>query len=59
MTIEQRNAAILKALKEQTKANTRSKEIARAALIKGSIYTPSGNLKAQFGGRNWKAKISA
>ena len=59
MTIDQRNAAILKALKDQTRENTRSKKAARAALVNGSIYTAGGNLKPQFGGRNWKSKVSA
>ena len=58
MTEEQRNKAILKALKSQTREKTRSKEAARAALIKGGIYTAKGNLKAEFGGRNWKAKAA-
>lgn len=58
MTLEQRNAQILKALAEQTKQNTVSKEAARAALIKGGVYTAKGNLKAEFGGRNWKAKAA-
>lgn len=58
MTIEQRNEAILKALESQTREKTRSKAAARAALIKGGIYTAKGNLKAEFGGRNWKAKAA-
>ena len=55
MTLEQRNAAILKVLAEQTKRKTASQAKARAALIKEGIYTPMGNLKAQFGGRKTRA----
>lgn len=50
MTLEQRNAAILKVLAEQTKRKTASRAKARAALIKEGIYTPKGNLRAKFGG---------
>lgn len=57
MTLEQRNAAILKALNEQTKRNTKTPEAARAVLIKEGIYTAKGNLRAKFGGR--KAKTAA
>lgn len=58
MTLEQHNARLLKALDEQAKRKTTSKEVARASLIAGSIYTPKGNLRAEFGGRNWKAKAA-
>lgn len=54
MTIEQRNAEILRILAERTKANTASPERARAALISEGIYTAKGNLRAQFGGRGAK-----
>jgi hypothetical protein len=57
MTLEQRNAAILKVLAEQTKAMTASPEAARKALIKEGIYTAKGNLRAKFGGG--KAKTAA
>lgn len=50
MTLEQRNAAILKALAEQTKRNTVSPEAARAALIAEGIYTKDGHLHPNFGG---------
>ena len=54
MTIEQRNAEILRILAERTKANTASPERARADLISEGIYTAKGNLRAQFGGRGAK-----
>ena len=57
MTLEQRNAAILKVLAEQTKQKSKSAATARAALIKEGIYTPKGNLRAKFGGG--KAKTAA
>ena len=57
MTLEQRNAAILKVLAEQTKRNTKSPATARAALIKEGIYTAKGNLRVKFGGG--KAKTAA
>jgi hypothetical protein len=50
MKVEQRNAAILKALSEQTKRNTVSPEAARAALIAEGIYTKDGQLRPEFGG---------
>lgn len=56
MTLEQRNAAILKVLAEQTKRKTKSAATARDALIKEGIYTSKGNLRAKFGGG--KAKIA-
>ena len=57
MTIEQRNAAILQALAEQTKRNTVSPDVARAALISEGIYTKDGQLRPKFGGprKNTKA----
>lgn len=57
-TLEQRNAALLKALADQAKRKTASSKIARESLLKGSIYTQKGNLRAEFGGRNWKAKAA-
>ena len=59
MTLEQRNAAILKALAEQTKRNTVSSATARAALIKEGIYTKDGLLRAKFGGPRKKAETAA
>lgn len=59
MTIEQRNAAILKALAEQTRRNTVSKEAARAALISEGIYTKDGELRPKFGGPRKKAVVAA
>lgn len=59
MTLEQRNAEILKALADQAERNTVSQAAARAALIREGIYTPGGNLRAQFGGRTRKAKSAA
>lgn len=59
MTIEQRNAAILKALAEQTKRNTVSPETARAALIAEGIYTKDGQLRPKFGGPRKKAAAVA
>lgn len=58
MTLEQRNAEILKVLAEQAKRKAACPETARASLIKGGIYTAKGNLRAEFGGRNWKAKAA-
>lgn len=54
MTLEQRNAEILRALAEQTKRNMKSPAAARAALIKEGIYTANGNLRTKFGGRKAK-----
>lgn len=59
MTLEQRNAEILKALAAQTKLNTVSREAARAALINEGIYTAKGDLRAKFGGGSRKAKHAA
>lgn len=59
MTIEQRNAAILKALAEQTKRNTVSRDTARAALISEGIYTKDGQLRPKFGGPRKKARVAA
>lgn len=58
MTLKERNALILKALKEQTKRDTASPETARKVLIKEGIYTKSGNLSQRFGGRR-SAKSAA
>lgn len=51
MTVEQRNAGILKALDAQNKRNLASPAKARATLISEGIYTPKGNLRVRFGGR--------
>lgn len=59
MTLEQRNAAILKVLAEQTKRNTVSSEVARAALIAEGIYTKDGQLRPKFGGPRKKASVAA
>lgn len=59
MTLEKRNAAILKALAEQTKRNTVSRETARAALIAEGIYTKEGQLRPKFGGPRKKASAAA
>lgn len=58
MTLEQRNAYILKMLEERAKKNTRSKAAAKAALDATGIYTKKGKVRAEFGGEPNK-KINA
>lgn len=58
MTIAQRNAEILKLLKDQTKRNTASKAAARKSLIDAGIYTKKGTLRAEFGGKPKKARAA-
>jgi hypothetical protein len=45
-----RHAAILKLIRDYTIEHTRSREIARAALIREGIYTEAGELSPEFGG---------
>lgn len=56
MTNAQRNQAIQTLIRDYTAKATVSRETARATLIKEGIYTPKGNLKAEFGGRGGKTK---
>jgi len=50
MTIEERNAEILRLLAERTQANTISRAVARKALIADGIYTQKGKVRAEYGG---------
>lgn len=50
MTNEERRAAVIKALKQYTTANTATPEKARAALIREGIYTKAGRLRPEYGG---------
>jgi hypothetical protein len=59
MTLEQRNAEIAKILREQTKRNTVSRAVARAALIDEGIYTKKGKIRAVFGGEPKKEPEAA
>lgn len=59
MTLEQRNAAILKAMAERSARTLASPETARAALIKDGIYTKDGQLRVKFGGARKSAKSAA
>lgn len=54
VTDAERNHAISGLIRDYTAKITRSPETARKALIKEGIYTPKGNLKAEFGGRGAK-----
>ncbi len=57
MTNAQRNQAISRGLEAYTKKHTASKAAARTALIAEGIYTQSGKLRAEFGGKH--SKIAA
>lgn len=57
MTKLERNAKIMAQLDLVTKRGLKSKAAARNLLVKEGIYTPKGNLKAEFGGRG-KAKLA-
>lgn len=59
MTLEQRNAEIGRILKAQTKQNTASRAVARAALIDEGIYTKKGKVRAIFGGEPKKVTTAA
>lgn len=48
MTEAQRYKAISQAIKAYTKENSKSPEIARAALIREGIYDKNGRIKARF-----------
>jgi hypothetical protein len=50
MSITERNAIILKLLRDRTKRNSVSKEAARASLIESGIYTEDGELSIHYGG---------
>ena len=54
MTQAQRNAKILRAIKDETKRAAVSKKTAREALIKEGIYTVKGKLRVRFGGTTGK-----
>lgn len=56
MTNSERNQAIRTLIRDYTTRITENRETARSALIKEGIYTPKGNLKAQFGGRGGAKK---
>lgn len=57
MTLEQRNAAILKMMAEQTRRETASVTAARAALAADGTYTAKGRLRVKFGGT--RVKVAA
>jgi hypothetical protein len=64
MSIEERNAAIIKLLRAHTKTNTRSKSAARAALVALGTHNKDGSLTPEYGGpvapkRKGKAKSVA
>lgn len=59
MTLAQRNGEILRILDAQTKRNTVSKAVARAALIDEGLYTKKGKLRVEFGGKSKKADADA
>ncbi len=50
MTQEERNARILQAIKTCTEENTKTPELARAALIREGIYFEDGRLRPEYGG---------
>lgn len=50
MTIEERNAAIIKLLRAHTEKNTRSKKAALAALVKLGTHNKDGSLTPEYGG---------
>lgn len=56
MTDAERNNAIKTLIRSYTARMTVSRETARSALIREGIYTPKGNLKAEFGGRGARKK---
>ena len=59
MTLEQRNAEILRLIKEHTKRSTTSKKAARSALIETGIYTKAGKLRVEYGGTSKKQRKTA
>ncbi|MFZ5747746.1 MAG: hypothetical protein ACOY45_08805 [Pseudomonadota bacterium] len=59
MTLAQRNGEILRIPDAQTKRNTVSKAVARAALIDEGLYTKKGKLRVAFGGKSKKADADA
>ena len=59
MTREQRNRKILDAIEAETTRALATKKTAREILIKEGIYTVSGKLRAEFGGKNVKKKLPA
>lgn len=56
VTNADRNVAIRTLIRDYTTRITANRETARSALIKEGIYTPKGNLKAEFGGRGSRKK---
>lgn len=50
MTDEEERRAILAAIKRHTRENTRSREAARAYLIRAGFFTTTGALRAEYGG---------
>ena len=55
----ERNKKIASQIQVVTKRGLTSKTAAMTVLVKDGIYTPKGNLKAEFGGKGWKRKASA
>ncbi|WP_204262623.1 hypothetical protein [Methylobacterium sp. BTF04] len=54
MTDEKRRTAIKALIAKRTVANTASKAVARAALIREGIYKQDGKLQVKFGGERKK-----
>jgi hypothetical protein len=50
MTNAERNARILKAIREYTEENMATPELARATLIREGFYTEDGKLRPEYGG---------
>lgn len=59
MTDAKRLKAIKEIIAEHTAAHTGSKQIARKTLIKEGIYSKSGKLRVEYGGRSSKKKVNA
>lgn len=51
MTNDQRREAIKQMITDYTKANTQTKEQARAVLVKEGVYDAKGRLTPEFGGK--------
>ncbi|HMN73166.1 MAG TPA: hypothetical protein PKA55_14980 [Rhodoblastus sp.] len=56
MTLSERNRIIRTAIARQTAANTATRAMARKVLISEGIYTPQGDLSADYGGPASKPK---
>jgi hypothetical protein len=56
MTHTERNAAVKMAIEAYSKKALSSKAAARRSLISSGIYTPSGDLKPEYGGPAQRTK---